>query len=331
MNNGLRRFTFYTEQIKALLDKAMEQKDPAMWLLSNNARTPFFMLEGLAKIYSGMHNTKKFKKLRGHFKSIEDGLGQIDYYHSLSGSFLAEKQIPAVCRKYTKMQSDRRATQLNEVLADKDWLTDDNKRIVKITKELNEVDWLDPVKEVEAISDFYKASIAAITEFVAGINYHFDNVENDVHELRRKLRWLSIYPQALQGAVQYAADTKAASHLKKYLTKEIVNSPFNKFPAAGSNTSFLMLNKNCFYALSWMISQLGSFKDEGLLLTGLCEAIQQSTACKEEEALEKAYAMLGRKQRKMQEILDDAEVITMRFFKENNLQHLIAGIKTVSG
>ena len=28
--------------------------------------------------------------------------------------------------------------------------------------------------------------------------FHFSNVEVDVHELRRKLRWLSIYPQALR-------------------------------------------------------------------------------------------------------------------------------------
>ena len=73
-----------------------------------------------------------------------------------------------------------------------------------------------------------------------------------------------------------------------------------------------------------MIAQLGILKDEGLLLTGLCEAINQSTACTEKDTLAKAYTLLGRKQRRMQVILDDAEAITKSFFKENNLQHLIA-------
>lgn len=51
MNKGLSRFAFYTQQIEVLLNKAREQRNPAMWLFDNNARTPFFMLEGLAKIY----------------------------------------------------------------------------------------------------------------------------------------------------------------------------------------------------------------------------------------------------------------------------------------
>ena len=327
MNEGPGRYTFYIQQIKVLLTKAGEQKNPSMWLFSNNARTPFFMLEGLAKLYSDMHNSKKFGKLKYHFKLIEDGLGQIDYYQSLSTAFASNKQIPADCKKYMKKQSDQTAARLNEVLDDKDWLSDGNNRIKKIIKKLKEADWLSPPEEVEAISHFYKESIAKITEFAAETNYQFYNIEKDVHELRRKLRWLSIYPQALQGAVQFASDTKTADHLKKYLTEEIINSPYNKLPPAGNNTSFLMLHKNYFLALSWMIAQLGSLKDEGLLLIGLCEAIKQSTACKEEEALAKAYAMLGRKQRRLQTIMDDAEAITKTFFKENNLQHLIARTK----
>ena len=149
------------------------------------------------------------------------------------------------------------------MLTDKDWLSDDNKRIKKITKKLNEADWLNPIEEAEAFSEFYRASIKTITDFVAETNYYFDNVETEVHELRRKLRWLSIYPQALQGAIQFAPDTKPVTHLKKYLTKEIISSPYNKLPAAGNNISFLMLNKSYFLALSWMIAQLGILKDEG--------------------------------------------------------------------
>jgi hypothetical protein len=328
MDSGLTRFSFYLQQIKVLLDNAREQKNPALWLFSNNARTPFFMLEGLAKLYAGMHNAKKFGKLKEHFKLIEDGLGQIDYYNWLSIAFEANKQIPAGSRQYLKNQLDQSAAKLNGVLIDNDWLADDARRIVKITKKLNEAGWLNPAAEVEAISDFYITSVADINEFAIKTNYRFDNVEEDVHELRRRLRWLSIYPQALQGAVQFAADTAIPAHLKKYLTKEIINSPYNKFPAAGKNTSILLLNKSCFLALSCMISELGNLKDEGLLLAGLCEAIKQSTSGREEDAMESAYAMLGKKQRKIQVILDNAEAITKTFFMENNLQHLIAGIIT---
>jgi hypothetical protein len=330
MKNGLNRFGFYTQQVEGLLNTAGDQKVPAMWLFKNNARTPFFMLEGLAKIYAGMHNNKKFGKLKEHFKLIEDGLGQIDYYNWLSIAFASKKQISVQCRQYVRNQSDQRVILLNSVLADEDWLSDNNKRIKKITKKLSEANWLNPVEEVEAIVAFYEKSITNISEFVARTNYQFDNVEKDVHELRRKLRWLSIYPHALQGAIQYARETRTAAHLKKYLTEEIINSPYNKLPAAGNNTTFIMLHKSCFLALSWMIEKLGNIKDEGLLLTGLCEALKQSTGCTEEEALKKACLQLGRKQRLMREILDDAEAITKTFFEEENLKHLLAGIKTTS-
>ena len=65
-----------------------------------------------------------------------------------------------------------------------------------------------------------------------------------------------------------------------------------------------------------MIAQLGILKDEGLLLTGLIETIKQVIDCIEEEAPGKALTLLGGKQRKMQEILYDSEVITKMFFKE---------------
>ena len=324
MNNGLSRFTFYTQQIKVLLSKAREENDPALWLLNNNARTPFFMLEGLAKVYTNLHNPKKFDKLREHFKLIEDGLGQIDYYYSLCAAFAADKLIPTDCRQYIVTRLDQSVAQMNDELKNKDWLSNGNNRILKITEKLKEADWLNPIKEVGAISGFYKSSIVNITQFVTETNYHFDNVEKDVHELRRKLRWLSIYPQAFQGAIQYATDIKTAAHLKKYLTREIINSPYNKLPPAGNNTSFFLLQKNYFLALSWMIAQLGNLKDEGLLLTGLCEAIKHNTACMDDEILVKAETLLGRKQRRMQSILDDSEAITRTFFKENNLQHLIS-------
>jgi hypothetical protein len=329
--NGLSRFTFYTEQINVLLSKAREQKNPSIWLFENNARTPFFMLEGLSKLYAASHNEKKFSKLEAHFKLIEDGLGQIDYYNWLSNAFSIEIQIPADSKQYIKEQLTRKALNLNKVLTDKNWLSNDNIRLKKINKKLKKAGWLNPGEEVEAIAEFYKASIASINEFVAETNYHFDNVEEDVHELRRKLRWLSIYPQALQGTVQYAPDIQANSHLEKYLTEEIVNSPYNKFPAAGNNTICLMLDKNYFLALSWIIAKLGSLKDEGLLLSGLCEGLNQRIDCNDEETLKQAYNLLGSKQRTMQEILDEAEIVTKTFFKEDNLQHLITNTTKALG
>ncbi len=325
MKIGLSRFTFYLEQIKVLSDIAAGQKNPAMWLYNHDARTPFFMLEGLAKLYSGIHNPNRFDKLKEQFKLIEDGFGQIDYYQSLSRSVAHKKQIPKESKLYIKHRLTQNAEQLDALLTDKAWLSDNHKRIKRISKRLKKADWLSPREEVEAFSEFYKSSIRNINEFVDETQGHFDNVEQDVHELRRKLRWLSIYPQALQGAAQYSDDSDTSAHLEKYLTEEIVNSPFNKLPAPAGNTYSLSINKNYFLALSWMIAELGRYKDDGLLITGLCEAMKQTPGCDDEAALARAAELLGVKQRNINDILNDAENITKTFFEENNLKHLIAG------
>lgn len=323
MKIGLKRFTFYLEQIRVLTEIAAGQKNSSLWLYKHDARTPFIMLEGLSKLYSGIHNPKRFGKLKEQFKLIEDGLGHIDYYQSLSRSFANKKQIPAESKQYIKNRLIMHSDQLDTILLETGWLSDNNKRIKKITKKLKEADWLSPGEEVEAFSVFYKSAIRNIEKFVDVTKSHFDNVEQDVHELRRKLRWLSIYPQALQGAMQYADESVPATHLEKYLTEEIINSPFNKLPSLDNNHS-LKINKEYFLALSWMIAQLGRYKDEGLLITGLCEALEQAPGCNDEATFNKATELLGSKQRKMKDILNDAEAIALTFFEEKNLQHLIA-------
>lgn len=326
MKKGTDRFSFYLQKINLLMSKAIEQKDPAMWLFTNQARTPFFMLESLARLYSKIYSSKEIGKLYEHFKLIEDSLGQIDYYYSLSLAFAGNTKIPAEYKRYFKEQIEQISLATNELLVEKGWLSDNDKRLGKITNKLKKVDWLNSEKEVEAIGNFYKTSIDSIGKFATKTGYSFDNVEEDIHELRRKLRWLSIYPQALQGVIQYAPETKAADTIGKYLTKEIKNSPFNKLPAAGNNTYFLLLNKNYFLSLSWLIAELGTLKDEGLLLAGLTEAIEKSSGCDTEESLTRAYKLLGNKQRQMQEILAEASSLTKTYFEEGNLQHLIAGI-----
>lgn len=327
MKKGFNRFNFYIQQIRDLMEKARAEKDPAMWLFQNNARTPFFMLEALSRIYGGIHNRKEFDKLRLRFKQIEDGLGQIDYFNSLYLAFQSDKKINPEYVDYMKQRMDESSSRLNELLIGEGWLTDKHVRIEKIITKLEDADWLKPTKEVDEMAEFYKASIDNINELISKTRYLFDNVEEDVHEIRRRLRWLSIYPQAMQGVFQYDAASHAPAYLNKYLTKEITDSPFNKLPPPGSNTSFVILNKYYFLALSWMIAKLGVLKDEGLLITGLAEAIRHNTGCSDKDAIRESCAMSGVKQSRIQEILDEAEAVTKKFIKEKNLKHLI--VKTI--
>ena len=329
MKKGQARFDLFLAQLQTLLDKAAKQKNPALWLYQNNARTPLFMLEGLAKLYAGIHNKKKFIKIKAHFKLLEDAIGQIDYYDAFAKEFAGNKKIPATVVSYLQAQAREKIQSLNEILTEKDWIGSGKSRIEKIRKKLKKADWLDEQKDVEGIRDFYFSSINGILEFSNQKNFHFENVEKDVHELRRMLRWLSIYPQALKGCIQLSQAKKSPAYLSKYLTKAITGSPYNVMPDAGDLRYFLLLDKTRFYALSWMISELGNLKDSGLRLEVIKEALIQSGSTDEKAALIKARSFLGNRQLTEQQVLDQAEAILKTFCKEQNLESLVIGTARV--
>lgn len=330
MKNGLSRFDYFLNQLEELLAKAAKQKNPALWLYQNNARTPLFMLEGLAKLYSGIHNRKKFEKLKVHFKLLEDTLGAIDYYDAFAKEFTANKKIPKTVTTYMQAQSREKVQSLNELLIENKWLGEDNSRINKIRKKLGKADWQKEKEDVKSIQAYYITAINQDLEFINKKDFLFTNVENDVHEYRRKLRWLSIYPQALQGCIQLSNSKKATpTFLLKYLTKEITGSAYNVMPDAGTQQYFLLLDKNRFYALSWMIAELGNLKDNGLRAIVIQEALIQTSAKDEKAALAEAYKIAGPGQITIQQVLEKAEALCKTYCKEKNLESLIDGIAAI--
>lgn len=326
MHKGIQRFEFFLNQLETIIIKADQQKNPALFLYRNGARTPLFMLEGLSKLYIDIHNKKKFTKLKEHFKLLEDGIGAIDYYDAVAKNLAGNKKIPAGILQYLQAQTREKIQHLNDVLVDKKWVDSNNERIFKIRKKLSDADWMNEEKEVDAIHSFYNKAVKDIIDFTHSTAYNFDNMEEDVHELRRKLRWLSIYPQALQGSVQLAGNNKKIKELSKYLTNEIINSPFNKMPDAGDSNHFLLLDKNYFLALSWMIDTLGKLKDSGLQVVAIKEALLQKENINDTSAEKKTYQLLGKQQEKLQALLDKAEIECRNYFNNNHLEKLVLGV-----
>jgi hypothetical protein len=327
MKNGQLRFEYFLKQLEELLTKSSKQKNPGLWLYQNNARTALFMLEGLAKLYAGIHNKKKFSKLKEHFKLLEDAIGQIDYYDGFAKEFLANKKMPASITNYLQAQSREKIQSLNEILTEKEWLGDEDTRIKKIRKKLSKADWQDEKDDIKSVHQFYIMAINKIMEFINEKNFHFTDVENDVHEFRRMLRWLSIYPQALRGGVQLGKDSKPApAFLSKYLTKAITTSPYNVMPKSDGLKSFVVLDQDRFYALSWLIAELGNLKDNGLKVEVIKEALLQTAKTTEKDALAKAYKLAGSSQKTIPQVLSAAEKICNTYCKEKNLESLITGI-----
>jgi hypothetical protein len=324
MTKGLGRFEFYLIQLDDLLLKASRTDNPALFLYQNDGRTKVFMLEGLAKLYAGMHNEKKFLKLKERFKQIEDSLGGVDYYDNFAKDFLADAEMPSTIRIFLEGKRDEKLAELNITLLKRKWINHDPLRTKKIRKRLKGMDWVNTEKEIALIKKFYVKSIEGINKFYEETGSAFSNLEEQVHELRRRLRWLSIYPQALQGAIQLKDSQLKDPAVEKYLIPEIVNSPFNKMPLQGNNPTTLLLEKNYFLALSNMISALGKLKDKGLRVIVTAEAVKATQFVSEEVALQRAYELNKMNTDGLKEIMRKAHELCALYFEEKNLDKLIA-------
>lgn len=248
-----------------------------------------------------------------HFKLLEDALGAIDYYDGFAKQFSQDKKVPAAVTKAVQAKTLEKTKALNILLKKKNWLAPDPNRLGKIRKKLRDADWLEDKAEMKAIESLYRKSIDKINAFAKTYQSGFTALETQVHELRRKLRWLSIYPAALQGCIQLTTDASKDKNLAKYLTPEIVNSPFNKMPDPGANRYLLRFNRDYFLALSWMIAELGKLKDLGLRTLVLNEVGKKAAADAKYEAA----------------ILKQASAICHTYFTEKNLDRLICDIVKV--
>lgn len=325
MKKGLARFEFYLVQLEVLLAQAVKQKDPGAWLYANDARTVCFMLEGLAKLYADLHNKRRFKKIQEQVKLLEDALGAIDYYDAFAKEFKNNDHIPVTVTAYFKTKAAEKTALFNNILVKEKWIGKRACRVQKIREKLKGADWMKEKEEVNTIADFYLESIEAIKVLALEAEKGFEELEEEVHEMRRQLRWLSIYPRALQGAVQLSESQTDDPSVERYLTPEIINSPFNKMPDAGNSMAFVLLEKNNFYALSWIISALGKLKDNGLRFLALAEALEQTESMEKETAERISGELLASGEDTIKKVLQQASDICKDYFEGKYLEGLVRG------
>ncbi|MEO8961983.1 MAG: hypothetical protein ABI325_08885 [Ginsengibacter sp.] len=319
---GKERFLYFLNQIKAILNKAEDSDNPALVVYKENMRTPFFMLEALTRLYKKIQNKKKFKKLNKCFKEMEDLLGAIDFYDGFVKEFVTKQNIPELITDYFQKKMDDNLRELNHHLKKEGWLGKDHKRLAKIIKKLDKVNWLEEEDDTIEISHVYNEYIEKISQNYKPGNLKFKDLEADVHELRRDLRWLSIYPQALLGLMQFKEDNEPQDFMKKYFTHEIVNSTYNVMPDGSRLQKHILLDKNYFYSLSWMIDALGKLKDRGLTVMAIEEALGVVYHISHGKK-QLVYSICGESQMKLPEILIQSQKIAKTFFEENILKNLL--------
>jgi hypothetical protein len=321
MNTIKSRFNFQFAKADALFTRSELNENPALWLFLNDLRTPMFMMEALSRIYDEVSKDKLFAQMYGAFKSIEDALGSVDHYVALYKNFESNTKVSDEIKDYFYNKAQEKIWFLNELLVEDGWL--DGSMLKEMHKRMKSIKDLPLVKENKAIKDFYQEEIAEIVDFVKDEDFSFEDLEADVHELRRKIRWLSIYPHALNGVVQLSETKPISAVAKKYITDKVVKSPYNVLPPNNDNLETINFDKTSFLVLSSAIAQLGELKDQGLLIHALVEAFQETSFDKEQVALEKTYKILGSKYPKVETLLSSASELAKNFINEGHLEKLI--------
>lgn len=320
-NETFNPFLFYSNQLQALLVKASSQANPALWLYQNNARTPLFMLEALTRLHDKAFDEKLFAKWNARFKKLEDELGALDYFMVYEKEFKNNKQVSVKVLKYFNASSAMVLDGLNKRLKTKDWF---NGKLLRFNVKISKYAFICDDDYAKEITFTLIEELNQIKEFALKLNYSFSQMEEEVHEMRRKLRWISIYAQAFNGLIQLKTSSKKQTYGINYSTKEVLASPYNKLPTKPKNATIIELDKNSFLALSWIINEFGNLKDKGLAIEALTNAIENTEQLSAEDSRKKALKILQLKDNTEATILKDSSNTLYQFLvKDKVLDALI--------
>ncbi len=312
-------FLSHINNFNALISKAEETGDFAKYLYLNNARKHLFMLEALTRLFAKIVKDKKMLKWSERFKKLEDALGEIDYYDAFSVEFSGNKNVPIQFIAYLNLKRDKCIEKLNKQLHKKDW---DTNRLQKFADYILELNLNFDESFINAIKIAIDKELKEALDFAKLKKYKYTTLEEEVHELRRKLRWISIYAQSLNGIVQLTDYKKSSAAYKKYLTPSVLKSPYNVLPKATKGIKTINFDKTEFYCLSWIVNELGTYKDNGFRIEILETLAAQELLPLKEVNLD---LILPKNQLTVPEILKEVSAKCQVFFeKDKTLQKLIA-------
>lgn len=330
MKQGEKRFKDYLVKLETLLAQAGEEKNPALWLYQNDVRTCLFMLESLGRLYSKITGKKVFKNINDSAKKMEDLFGVVDYYDGFKNNFAVNTSAPITVTAWLSGQMENNIQQLNHLLIKEKWLGKKANKTKKFRKKLEKTKWLKQKKDTESLKNIYEQEIEEILMFASETNNGFTKLEGQVHEMRRKLRWLSIYSKSLNGLIQLSdSQLLPDASINFYLTEEIINSPFNIMPEPGDNKYAIVLERNYYLALSWVIAKLGIIKDEALEVFALTEALQATENLPAINANEISIQLLHLNENYLQDILSEASVVVKNYVDKKYLENLVIGISKI--
>jgi hypothetical protein len=282
-------FTAPLKQLEELLSKAKAQKQPGLFFYQNKGRNILFNVEALCRIFRLTRSKKFYDKWYREFKMLEDIMGSMDHNEAMWNEFSKYKELKIASENLYHKRFVEIEKYFGEVLLNEGWLS--GLRINEFRSELTEQSFPDDKKVASEIATFIVDEMSVLEKEYKKGKLDISKLEEGVHEFRRKLRWISIYAQVLNGLVQLRHVRVFDKAMEKYCTPEIMKSPFNLLPKAPQNIAPIYIQSQYFYALSWLIAELGTIKDSGLRQLSFNDALRNAKfkLVKDKETLIKLF------------------------------------------
>lgn len=300
---GMQRFLVYGEKFAECLESSRSQAQPALAFYQTKSRQWLFYLQALCRVYKKVGTKKRFKGIGESIKGLEDQLGKIDYWDGWLKESAAVAGFPATMTAALQQHKNEELRTLAAMLEAGHWWS--GEAMVELLENLRAEDWKKPSKDREGIVEFLTEEIEEIEQAVRQGEYDFHLLEEGVHEFRRHLRWISIYAHALYGLMQLRAVSAPSALYQKYLTESVLSSPFNQVPPVPEGIEPVWIKAPNFYALSWLIAQIGKVKDQGQKVEALHAIAAQAGLAHDRAWLACAKTMLPEKE------LTPAELATL--------------------
>lgn len=241
------------------------EKDSIHAYYTAGPRNHFFKLETLCRFLQEFEEMKEMKSWYACFKEAEDQLGQYDFHlNILNETQKKESHYPEKVRTILKDALQGAKNQLGKFLDKEGWLQATPPHLLHFSEALKSTAPLPIAFFKNQLGEFIIESIKKIMKGYKNGKYDTNEIESGIHELRRKIRWISMYSQICGGMIQLSENNSGDPVPSSYLSKEILGSSFMIMEKPIVPTTPIYIQKQNFAALSWMINYLGMLKDVGL-------------------------------------------------------------------
>ena len=250
--------------LDAHLQKARTEASPSGALRRANARAVLFQLEAIARAARKIVDDEMFEPVYVALKGLEDALGAVDFASGVLARIGAADD-PSLRAYFTGRRAEACLASDRRLAVDGWWIDggETSEAMDRVLDVIEDVRWPRDRKERRAYREYYADQATGIQVRIDDGGFDFDALEAGVHELRRRVRWLSILPGALDGLFVRDESQPIEPKLSAYCTPEIVASPYNRLPCNEQIADPIAIDSSAFLAMSWFIARVGEWKDRG--------------------------------------------------------------------